>query len=172
MITETPAMNIQEITIRDLVNELYNQRGQMVEVRWVLSGGQGFRVMDARTHELQQTCPSYEELITYLKARITGPSNLHLILASRDNSDVLDDTVGDCIDPAYFRGVDYGVRSTVIFVEKILDGKDTGKGVVGDPELEALRRRLLDMVQILNDIPGVDSRSQAAEYHREGDLIR
>ena len=53
----------------------------------------------------------------------------------------------DCTDasrPSYWRGNDDGVRGACEAITKILDGKDNGSGVCGEP-LETLRRRLLGM---------------------------
>lgn len=51
----------------------------------------------------------------------------------------------DCTDasrPSYWRGNDDGVRRACERITAILDGKDNGSGVCGEP-LETLRRRLL-----------------------------
>lgn len=48
----------------------------------------------------------------------------------------------DAARPSYWRGNDDGIRRACERVAAILDGKDDGSGVCGEP-LETLRRRLL-----------------------------
>ncbi|MBV5345851.1 MAG: hypothetical protein JZU63_10235, partial [Rhodoferax sp.] len=52
----------------------------------------------------------------------------------------------DNAHPAYWRGEDAGVRGTLMRLQQILDGKDDGSGVLGDPKLESFRRRLMQLV--------------------------
>lgn len=54
------------------------------------------------------------------------------------------DTDTDEARPSYWRGNDDGVRRACERITAILDGKDNGSGVCGEP-LETLRRRLLAM---------------------------
>jgi len=56
----------------------------------------------------------------------------------------------DASRPSYWRGNDDGVRGACEKITAILDGKDDGSGVCGEP-LEALRRRLLALVGKLKD---------------------
>lgn len=52
----------------------------------------------------------------------------------------------DCAHPAFWRGVDYGIAGLIIRIERILAKKDNGSGVIGNPKIEALRRKLLLLV--------------------------
>lgn len=62
---------------------------------------------------------------------------------------VQDDPVLDGTDgalPSWWRGNDAGCRQSREFYRNILDGKDDGRGVVGDPAIERLRRDILDLM--------------------------
>ena len=52
----------------------------------------------------------------------------------------------DFAHPAFWRGEEYGVRGTVMRIRQILDGSDDGKGVIGNEELETLRRDILKLM--------------------------
>lgn len=49
--------------------------------------------------------------------------------------------------PAWHRGVKRGADLVCAKIEAIMDGKDTGKGILHDVRLEALRRRLLKFLE-------------------------
>lgn len=51
------------------------------------------------------------------------------------------------MDPAWVRGCDVGVAAMCTKVNDILDGKDKGDGVAGDPLVEKTRRRLLALME-------------------------
>lgn len=45
--------------------------------------------------------------------------------------------------PAYDRGCSAGMQGAVWRIQEALDGLDSGAGTLGDPALEALRRRVI-----------------------------
>lgn len=47
--------------------------------------------------------------------------------------------------PAFYRGEQYGASQVLRRIKKILSGEDEGHGVIGDPELEAIRREILSL---------------------------
>lgn len=70
-----------------------------------------------------------------------------------DNATLLpDDPEWDATDfahPAWWRGNDAGADAVVRRLEKVLDGKDEGAGVLGGRKLEAIRRRLLGLLEMV-----------------------
>lgn len=48
--------------------------------------------------------------------------------------------------PAWHRGLEYGFDRAVDKLEAILEGKDTGAGIVNHERFERLRRKLIAMV--------------------------
>jgi hypothetical protein len=65
----------------------------------------------------------------------------HLVLPDDIERDGTDNA-----HPAWWRGHIDGARGTTARLAEVLDGKDTGAGVLGTPEIEKLRRRLLNLV--------------------------
>lgn len=51
----------------------------------------------------------------------------------------------DYAHPAYWRGSDAGVRGAVMRIRQAIDGHDDGSGVIGDSDLEDVRRKILAM---------------------------
>lgn len=47
--------------------------------------------------------------------------------------------------PAFYRGEQYGASQVLCRIKKILSGEDEGHGIIGDPELEAIRREILSL---------------------------
>jgi len=52
----------------------------------------------------------------------------------------------DAAHPAWWRGDAHGVQVCVDRINRILDGKDDGRGIIGHEPLETLRRRLLALI--------------------------
>jgi hypothetical protein len=48
--------------------------------------------------------------------------------------------------PAFWRGQDDGVRGAVAVIRKVLDGNETGAGVISDEGLEKLKRDVMELV--------------------------
>jgi len=82
------------------------------------------------------------------------------VIALREKIDELEDTITmlkDTSNPeldntpfestAFSRGRDYGVYAVVDFINRVLNGEDTGTGIANEPLLEELRRKLLTIVQ-------------------------
>ena len=68
--------------------------------------------------------------------------------------DFFDGTDGCC--PGWWRGQDDGVRGAVERIQKVLDGKDSGAGVLGDKKLERARERVLELVRWREGKKGVE----------------
>lgn len=65
-----------------------------------------------------------------------------------------DDPELDCTPlshSAYYRGEIAGVRGVIQRVRDIMEGRDTGSGVLGDADLESLRRYLLKVCEYRRD---------------------
>lgn len=65
---------------------------------------------------------------------------------------LIDYPVNDATDaahPAWWRGNDMGVASATRRIQKTLDGKDDGSGVIACPELEKARRDVLELRRLL-----------------------
>lgn len=51
----------------------------------------------------------------------------------------------DYAHPAYWRGSEAGVRGATMRMRQAAEGHDDGSGVIGSPELEKVRRMILDL---------------------------
>lgn len=65
----------------------------------------------------------------------------HLVLPDDIERDGTDNA-----HPAWWRGHVDGARGMTARLAEVLDGKDTGAGVLGTPEIEEVRRRMLKLV--------------------------
>jgi hypothetical protein len=62
----------------------------------------------------------------------------------------VDDPILDATDgahPAWWRGDDHGAVMAAIRLEKAVDGKDLGDDVIGSPDIERVRRKILALRQ-------------------------
>lgn len=113
-----------------------------------LLGGSGDAVM--RDLEKKGFPPGYQVLChsCNLGKFLNGGKCPHETGAKKNISGYVDDPDNDGTDfahPAFWRGVDDGVRGAVMRIREVLDGKDSGSGVLGNKELEQLRRDVLTL---------------------------
>ncbi len=62
-------------------------------------------------------------------------------------SDPRDEWDTDQDNPAYWRGEESGVAGACMRIRSCLDGTDSGAGVIGSPELERVRRDVLELIR-------------------------